>query len=202
MIVEFEAMQRAKRSRLLRDFEYRERRRLAKIATERRLERQRVAKLKPAPQKVSGREVVEMGLVNRVTAAHLLGVSLATLRRREGSPLKTFLSEAGEHMFRPEEVKALRAKEDAANMPAPTAPREDPVEPSGHPIWRQRAARLAEKVGDGFYTTAEMHAIARRCGLKEAVVEETLAAAEGVELVKDPETKKWSAVVPAQKVAK
>jgi hypothetical protein len=51
------------------------------------------------------------------------------------------------------------------------------------PIWRVRAARLAEDLVSPL-TTAEIIARARRMGFNEEVAREVLASADGVELVK------------------
>jgi hypothetical protein len=54
---------------------------------------------------------------------------------------------------------------------------------AGHPIWRERAARLAE-VLIAPMTTAAVIERARRIGWNEEVTREVLAAGDGLELVK------------------
>jgi len=48
-----------------------------------------------------------MTLLTRKQAAQALGISLATLRRREGKLIKPVISVLGEHLFRANEVRKL-----------------------------------------------------------------------------------------------
>jgi hypothetical protein len=191
VIVEFVEQQQAKRSSHLRDAEYRERLQLVKKQTERLRKRHGVVKKGPSTN-VTAEEAQSLGLLNRAAAAREIGVSIPTLRRRhEGTDLVIFRSELGEYLFKPEQVQALALRRLKELQPAPGPKREAPSEQLDDPIWRERGARLAEVIGAKAYSTTEMYAIGKRIGMKEHLVGETLAAAEGVELVKT--NGKWTA---------
>ncbi len=196
-IVDYIAAQNAKISNALKCKNFRARQRAIQSWSKRRSVTRSVAAATLGVTKVSvvtAAEAKEQRLITRTQAAHILGVSLATLRRREGKTVMPILTELGEHVFRESEIREVASKEIHALAPLPQA--REQTERAGDPIWRQRAERLAEAVGETAYSTAEMHAIGRRIGLKESVIEDTLAAAEGVELQKV--NGKWSALVPVK----
>lgn len=191
VIVDFVPIQEAKRSRNLRDAEYRERMRLVTRQAERLRKRHGVGK-KSAAKSVAAADVASLGLLNRAAAAAQLGISIPTLRRRhEGQGLTIYRSELGEYLFQPDEVQALALK--LVKDQAPKAPpnREPPAEHADSPIWRERAARLAEAMGAKTYTSTEVAGLAKKIGLKDHLVAHVLAAAEGLELVKM--NGRWSA---------
>jgi len=187
-IVDFVEEQLALRSAALRNKEKRERRSLSKAISKRNAAIQGVTKLSVI-RKVTSEEARAQGLINRGVAAEILGVSIPTLRRRyEAQALPTFQSELGEYLFRPDSVQALAVKlREASSAKAPAA-RAEPLE---DPIWRERAARLAEAMGAKTYTRIEVDALAKKIGLKDHLVAHVLAAAEGLELVKM--NGRWSA---------
>jgi len=192
VIVDFVAAQRAGKSGALRAAEHRERQALIEKlrAREKAAASRSVTKLGTI-EKVSVEDARRLGLLNRAAAAKVLGISRATLRRREGEALKPMLSELGEYLFRPEDVAAMAAKMREDLAPSPRPHREPPPDPLESPVWRERGRRLAECMGDGIYSTAEMYVLGRRVGLTEQLLGETLAACEGRELTKA--AGKWSA---------
>lgn len=189
VIVDFAEREKAKRSGSLRSAEYKEKRRLLKELTERERQRRGAAKKGPSHE-ISTAEARALGLLNRAAAARELGVSIPTLRRRhEGQSLPIYRSELGEYLFRPSDVHAVALTLREAS--AAHANREPPAERGDSPIWRERAARLAEAMGSKSYTGAEMAALAKKIGMKDHLIGHVLAAAEGEELVKT--NGKWTA---------
>jgi hypothetical protein len=197
-IVDFVAAQTAKISRALRARNFRARQRAIKSWSKRRsVTRGDVAAGLGVTKLtvVTAAEAKEQRLITRTQAAYILGVSLATLRRREGKSVFPILTDLGEHVFRESEIREAASKEIHALAPLPQ-PREQ-TERAGDPIWRQRAERLAEAIGEASYSTAEMHAIGRRIGLKESVIEHVLASTEWLDLAQKVNGK-WSALVPVK----